>query len=219
MRMRNVTFLVDGFNLYHSIEHVGRYANNGCYKWLDLWSLCASYLSSFRGNSQIKEVYYFTAFATHLSRPDTVFRHKSYIKCLTDTGVTPIYGRFKRKDITCSICHRKFVRHEEKETDVSIAVKLMELLCSNSPNNSYDCDVIVIISGDTDIAPAVRTALKIVPNADIWFAFPPGRKNRELADITGKSIDIKGKALAQHQLPNPYILSNGVVINKPTEWE
>lgn len=218
MYMRNITFLIDGFNLYHAIQD-GQNNGDGCQKWLDIRSLCLSYLSAIGGNLQLQNIFYFTALATHLNRPDTVFRHQSYIRCLTDTGVTPIYGRFKPKTVRCPLCHAKFTRYEEKETDVSIAVKLMELLCSNSvPQDNQKCDVLVLITGDTDIAPAVRTAMKLSADTEIWFAFPPWRKNRELSNITGKSLNIKAKNLSKHQFPDPYIHSDGTIINKPSEW-
>jgi hypothetical protein len=56
--------------------------------------------------------------------------------------------------------------HEEKETDVAIACKLLELLCQGR------CDTAVLMTGDTDIAPAIRTAKLLYPTADIAVAFP-----------------------------------------------
>ena len=216
--MSNVTFLVDGFNLYHSIEDI-RDETGVCLKWLDLNSLCSSYLPLFGKDARLQQVFYFTALATHLNRPDSVFRHKTYIRSLEDTGVKPIYGRFKPKRITCPLCHKPFQRHEEKETDVGIAVKLMELLCSNTGDPpSRRCDIIVLVTGDTDLAPAVRTAMRLTNKDDIWFAFPPNRKNKELARITGKSFKINSGALSQCQFPDPVILSDGTALSKPTKW-
>jgi hypothetical protein len=64
--------------------------------------------------------------------------------------------------------------HEEKETDVAIACKLLELLCQGR------CDTAVLMTGDTDIAPAIRTAKLLYPTADIAVAFPFKRHNRDL---------------------------------------
>jgi uncharacterized LabA/DUF88 family protein len=45
---------------------------------------------------------------------------------------------------------------EEKKTDVALGVKAMELLHLDA------CDTLVIVSGDTDFAPAMRTAKRLM---------------------------------------------------------
>jgi len=74
------------------------------------------------------------------------------------------------------------------------------------------------MTGDTDLAPAVRTAVRLTNNDDIYFAFPHNRKNKELAQITEKSFQMKIKSYQRHQLPDPYTLRDGTLINKPLAW-
>lgn len=208
--MRTI-FLIDGFNLYHSVVDIGK-EDIGCnVKWLDIYSLCKSYLHLIGKHATIESVYYFSAMAYHLNDPNVIKRHEDYIKCLAETRIIVQLSRFKEKTITDSQ-GRKFIRHEEKETDVSIASKLFEVLYKDM------CDSVVIITGDTDLAPAVKTVKKLFPNKYVIFAFPYRRKNEELVTLAPGSFKIRKGSYIKHQFPNPFKLSNGTEIFKPPSW-
>jgi hypothetical protein len=104
------------------------------------------------------------------------------------------------------------VKHEEKETDVAISVKLIELFLLDR------CDTAVLVSGDTDIAPAVRAARSLYPSKSICFLFPYRRKNNELDKLSHASFHIKKERYLKHQSPDPFILPNGQPISKPAKW-
>lgn len=211
--MNRVCFIVDGFNLYHSIEDIAKDNNGLCLKWLNVKSLCSGFLYLLGNNAQLENIYYCTALAFHLNDQRIIDRHENYIKCLEDLGIEVIRSGFKRKYIRCGLCNRKFLRHEEKETDVAIGIKVLELLYENA------CDSIVIVSGDTDIAPAVRFAVERFPNVDVRFAFPYKRKNDELQQLSTKSFRIKKIKYQNNQLDNPLVLSDGITtLNKPQSW-
>lgn len=212
--MKRVTFLIDGFNLYHSIRDLYKFEKIKA-KWLDINSLCSSYVQLFGKGALMHEIYYFSAIATHLSQnqPDTIQRHKEYMHCLENTGIKIILGRFKEKRIFCSNCRSTLIRHEEKETDVSIAIRLFELFHNDL------CDIAVIVSGDTDLAPAVRSCYLNFPKKDICFCFPYRRKMKELAKIsTLQSFSISSKSYLKNQFSNPYKLINGTQMIKPITW-
>ena len=206
-------FLIDGFNVYHSTLEIKSRTGNKV-KWLDYYSLCKSYLSQVGGGATLEAVYYFSAYADHLkdNNPDIVKRHKAYIKCLKDRDIIVQMGRFKPKTVKCSLCKRKFIKHEEKETDVAIASKMLELLAKD------ECDSVVLITGDTDLSPAVKTAQSIYEDKKIIFAFPYRRGSDELAKIAPGSFLMSYKNYMKHQLPDPYTLSSGKVISKPASW-
>ena len=63
--------------------------------------------------------------------------------------------------------------HEEKETDVTIAVKMFELAQSGT-------DTIVVVSGDTDLRAAVDGVRRCYPSVRVHVAFPPHRVNKDL---------------------------------------
>jgi uncharacterized LabA/DUF88 family protein len=165
-----VAFVVDGFNVYHSLREAARASPNRSMKWLDLQALCASYTATVFGPwAVLAGVYYFSALAKHLEadNPDVVKRHQSYIDALRVSGVEVTLSNFKGKDnyipferctfriwpfrrfvrLPLSGCTIHFRKHEEKETDVAIATKMFELL------HTGVCDTVVIVSGDTDLSP------------------------------------------------------------------
>jgi len=135
-----------------------------------------------------------------------------YMSCLRSTGISVELARFKKKEIYCPNCGKNFVGHEEKETDVAIAAKLFEVCVTN------EADTMILMTGDTDLAPAVRSCKRLFPTKLIFFAFPYRRTNAELSAIAPESISIKQKSYLRNQLPNPFILQDGSVIHKPSAW-
>ena len=101
---------------------------------------------------------------------------------------------------------------EEKETDVAISAALLELLFKDA------ADVIVLVTGDTDLAPAVRTAQRLFPTKELCFAFPYKRQNSELQNMVRRHFKIRGREYVKHRLPNPVVLPGGRQITKPSAW-
>ncbi|MFC1485820.1 NYN domain-containing protein [Candidatus Latescibacterota bacterium] len=212
--MDRTVFLIDGFNLYHSLIDAEKISKSKGTKWLDIKSLCISYLSQVGNDAQIEDIYYFSAIACHYKRrePSKIKRHKDYISCLEDSGIKIVLGRFKLRPIKCKRCNNRIKNYEEKETDVAIASKLLELSFMNK------CDSLVIMSGDTDLIPAIRTVKQHVKNKRIIIAFPYGRKNDDLIRIVHHHFKISLNMIQKNQLPNPYIMQNGTHITKPVTW-
>ena len=212
MRIRTI-FLVDGFNIYHSVVDIAHHFSGLSLKWLDIYSLCNSFLHLVGKNAALECVYYFSALAYHLNDPSVIARHKSYIKCLRETGIKVQLSRFKPKTIKCPYCEKRIIRHEEKETDVAIAATLFTVL------HKDECDCVVLMTGDTDLASAVRTAKILFPRKHIIFAFPYKRHNRELQNLAPGSFKIHKNSYVRHQLPDPFPLSDGTQIQKPPCWQ
>ncbi|MGB3515782.1 MAG: NYN domain-containing protein [Elainellaceae cyanobacterium] len=212
--MNRITFLIDGFNLYHSLCCASKDSNGTSTKWLDLRGLCSGYLHIFGQDAVLEDIYYFSALAEHLdaTNPGVTKRHKSYIECLRATGVTTEISRFKKKEIRCPYCKEKHTKYEEKETDVSLALKLLELFVADQ------CDTAVLVTGDTDLAPAYRTAKNLFSGKKVVFAFPYKRKNKELAKLAPGSFEISRKKYGQHQFPNPVIALDQSEVFKPENW-
>lgn len=208
--MNRVTFLIDGFNLYHSIIDLGRFQNLHV-KWLNIHSFCSSFLYLISKDANLAEIYYFSTFAHHLNDPNVIKRHRDYIECLKSTGIIPEMGRFKPKDVTCPL-RGKFIKHEEKETDIAIAARLFEVMFNNK------CDAVVLLTGDTDLTPAVKASTSLFPSKTILFAFPYRRYNRELKLLLPGSFKIHAKTYVRHLFPDPVHLPDGSRIHKPTSW-
>ena len=95
---------------------------------------------------------------------------------------------------------------------MAIAVKLLEVLVKD------ECDTVALVTGDTDLAAAYRTADALFPGKRIVFAFPYRRKNKELAKLAPGSFEVKKEQYRRHQFSDPYVLSTGHEIQKPSSW-
>jgi uncharacterized LabA/DUF88 family protein len=214
--MNRTSFLIDGFNLYHSVKTASRDLgmSGGGTRWLDIRSLCESFLHLIGNNAQTSDIYYFSALAKHLEmrKPDVTIHHKSYIRCLEDSGVIVELHRFKKSLTFCQKCNQTFNRREEKETDVAMATRMLELLFLDK------CDTIVLVTGDTDVVPAVKTAQRIFSNNEIVFLMPYKRHNKELAILGSKHFDVSSQNYTKHQFADPFITKKGKSIIKPLSW-
>jgi uncharacterized LabA/DUF88 family protein len=211
--MNRTVFIIDGFNLYHSVREAARSTGGKGTKWLNVKELCNSYLHLIGDNAALANIYYFSALAKHLDStdPQKTRRHRTFLDCLRSTGVRVELSRFKEKSIWCYHCKNTIIRHEEKETDVAIAARLFESFQTD------ESDTAVIMSGDTDIAPVVRTAQKLFPEKNVVFAFPFRRKNKELAQLVSFSFQINKKQYFKYQFPEKVKVS-GRTLKKPTGW-
>jgi len=213
--MNRVVFLADGFNLYHALAQAQRDAGGATAKWLNLMSLCSSFLplvgKASGERATLERVYYFSAPPTHRSQGKQD-RHTLYVRCLRATGVSVELARFKSKQVWCPSCRQYFVTHEEKETDVAIATRLFEVC------HADEAESVVLLTGDTDLAPTVRACKRLFPAKLILFAFPYRRTNSELAAISPESFSIKRRSCLRHQFPDPLTLPDGTSVTKPANW-
>lgn len=106
---------------------------------------------------------------------------------------------------------KTFTRYEEKETDVAVGIKVLELLHRNA------ADRVVLVTGDTDVAPAVRTTKALFPASQVCFVFPWNRKMKVLAQIADQCFTMDKHKYRQHQLPDPFTV-NGKTFHKPASW-
>ncbi len=154
-----VSAFIDGFNLYHALKRL----DGDHLLWLDLWTLMERQL--LRNTESLRSVYYFSAFATWL--PEEKERHESYVNALKARGVTAIMGHFKEKDRKCPKCNNRWRGHEEKETDVNIALHLF----NQAYKNGYD--KALLVTRDSDLKPAVEMVLREFPHKNITVVAPP----------------------------------------------
>ena len=202
--------LVDGFNLYHSLKLCGEQTGIPA-KWLDLRAVFSSFLPHIGRDAELGEVYYCTALAHHIAerKPGVVSRHRSYIAALEATGVSILEGRFKEGRTWCKHCRKEHSRWEEKESDVALALRVLEVF------HSEQADAVMLVTGDTDLVPAVLTARRLFPGRLIYTVFPYKRKNNELAKASHRSFNLKPATYARCQLPETVELPGGRTVKKP----
>ncbi len=207
-------FFVDGFNLYHSICDAQKILPGKQLKWLDIHNLCKKHLHLIGHEAVLSQVSYFTAYAYHLAykNPNKISRHKAYTRALTATGVKVNESHFKKKDVYDAETGKKIIAHEEKETDVALACAVLE------EANKGSFDTAVIVTGDTDLRPVISTFGRMNPEKKLLFAFPFGRKNKELAKISPDSFAFSAESYAKHQFPDKVLLPSGKFVHKPKEW-
>ena len=110
---------VDGLNLYHGI----RSANLDRYLWLDISKLASSLL---RKRQKLLATKYFVARFPAQHRRAAARRQHAYLSALTAIDELEIVeGRFQSHPTTCDECGAVRQRHEEKMTDVNLAIRLV----------------------------------------------------------------------------------------------
>ncbi|AXB45775.1 hypothetical protein A4R43_27540 [Amycolatopsis albispora] len=121
-------------------------------------------------------------------------------------------GRFQEKDRHCRNCQSTWTVYEEKETDVSIAVALIEA----GVNDEFD--VALILSADSDLCPAVRALGRLRPDKRVVAAFPPRRRSGELRRAVNAAFTIGDAKLRQAQMPAKVVTATGVTLDRPAHW-
>ena len=196
---------IDGFNLYHGLMQ----ARLGSSRWLDLGEMSRSLLGDAR---RLELVRYFTTRAR--SRPGDAERQSVYIDALQAHGAIEIdFGFFlRKKGIKCSQCQNSWPYYEEKKTDVNIAVRLL--------NDAFDdrFDVALIVSGDSDLVPAIESVKIRYPDKRLIVAFPPKRRSYDLEAAAHSSFSILNSQIRASRLPNPVVTSEGIELRAPMGW-
>ncbi len=207
-------FLVDGFNLYHSIESLLKSHPAKKVKWLDLHALARNTIHLVDPKAAVIKVVYFTALAHHLHKvnPSKLARQEAYIRALTASKVEVVKGRFQSKDVFASDRQEYVKAHEEKETDVAIACRLLLAGFQN------EADIVVIVTADTDLRPAVETFNLLNPSKRVLFAFPWNRKNSILATLAPSSFSLGPEHYETSQFPPAVKLPSGKHVHKPETW-
>lgn len=202
--MSNVVVYIDGFNLYNGLRD--KYGKR--FLWLDLETLCQSLLLP---DQRLKRVHYFTAAVR--SRPDSLRRQQKFWNALAiQCPLVDIHrGRFQEKTVTCRSCGTSWRTYEEKETDVGIAVALVE----DAARQAFD--TALIVSADSDLCPAVRAARRLHPSAWIVAAFPPARRSGELGAAVDAAFTIARTKLASSLLPEQ-VHGHGQTYGRPGSW-
>lgn len=209
-----VSVYVDGFNLYYGLKSAGLRR----FYWLDMARLASQIVQP---GSTLGAVKYFTARtsgklpldtpAEALDRAQGQARQANYLAALKAVGgVDIIEGKYQSKPRSCKSCGAPYYRHEEKMTDVSIATELLK----DAHLNLYD--VAILVSGDSDLSPAIRAVHQLFAGKKVIVAFPPDRPSGHLRRMTS-TFTINRAHLAQSQLPNP-VVSGVDTYRRPVEW-
>ena len=195
--MTSVAAYIDGFNLYYGMKN--KFARR--YLWLDLVEL----VQHLRPEDEVAVVRYYTTLVR--SEPEASARQQHYLEALKSNCGPKLdlqLGWFKPKKLApckqCSEdwlcgCPRKVRSYEEKETDVALAVAMVADAARGL------ADLTLLVSADSDFAPAIRAVKQVRPEQHVILAMPPGnpRPHKRFNDVGYFSIN--ETALRRSQLP------------------
>lgn len=225
-------FFVDGYNLFYGLLAGTEF------KWLDLPAPLQHILHVQEPQSRVASISYFTAGV----KPDLASRgilskqaQDTYIRAIKARGVEVYFGRhrlepgraprFIDKSTPASRSDQVDIwQLEEKETDVHLAISMYRLATRQSTVvPEHRIEQIVLVSADTDMAPALRAlredypALRIgviLPHREGIKREPPGSL-LECAHWTRRSISVE--ELRTHQFP-PRVPTRKRPACKPDYW-
>lgn len=179
---------IDGFNLYFSVIK-----QNPSWKWLNL----EAYFEAIRPDDAIDRIYYFTAIVepkrAHSAKRERQASYLNALKTLPRTEI--IYGTYRQRSVRCgAVCRKKYDTPEEKKTDVNIAIRMID----DALNGRVDR--IILVSGDSDMEPAVEYILKACPKVRVLVYIPQDPKHpHERNNRHYKQLGAKVKPLREYQ--------------------
>lgn len=212
---KRCTIYVDGFNWYFGV-----FQHRPAWKWLNV----QSFFEALRVDEEVVAVKFFTALVEpqkHVSpRRD---RHRRYLKALaTLPKVSIILGKYQERTVTCGAreCPRRleYSVPEEKKTDVNIAVNLLEDAIRGLT------DTMVVVSGDSDLEPAVEWVRRNHPQIKITVYIPvleDERHQRRNDNYQRMGVACRPLPLAdlpRHLLPPTVVVNAQETVTRPPEW-
>lgn len=176
------SFFIDGYNVFYGL------LAGTPYKWLDLPSLLHAITHENDPRSQVAEIHYFTSPV----KPTLATRglqskqaQDTYVRALKARGVQVHWGRhrldhrlaprFVSRDVPASRQDQVDIWNlEEKETDVRIGIAMYRLAAKQcwAPGAEDRIQQLVLVSGDTDMTPALEAIREDFPHLRIGIILP-----------------------------------------------
>lgn len=203
-KKERVIAYIDGFNLYFGMREAGF---DQC-RWLNIRKLVESLLQP---NQKLVGVKYYTSRVSN--NPDKQKRQSIYIDALESTNLEIFYGNYQDGSEECRRCGHRWRTAKEKMTDVNIATAIIV----DAYEDSYD--MAMLISGDSDLTPAIKAVHSLFVKKRVFIAFPPKRHNNSMALVAKGSLIIGRKKLADSQFDEEINSKTGYKLKIPIEWK
>ncbi|MBI5707069.1 MAG: NYN domain-containing protein [Armatimonadetes bacterium] len=201
---------IDGFNLYYGLAKP-----LGC-KWVDL----QQHFERQFPQDDILFIGFYEALVTGPNRAN----QEAYLDALqTKPKVRVVLGEMKPKRRECRVAGcdykgpRDYPGFEEKHTDVSIAIAIVD----DTHRGLYD--KLIVVTGDTDIVPAIALAKKRRPEQQIVTCIPALDKERilgakPLVDVSDRYTRVDAGLFPHCQFPTSFLDTTGVKHTRPNSW-
>lgn len=221
--MKKVIFYIDGFNFYYGLRDAaekidGKPESNRWKKfyWIDFVKFCSGFL---KDDEQLVYVKYFTARPVNKGKRERQNKLMEVNSKINNDLLKIYYGKYVDKEIKClATCKEKFLYPEEKQTDVNIAITILEDYVSGL------CDKTVLISADSDLLPPLKTVSKLNKrkggNHEIEVLFPPGRYSSDIQNsefLSVKKLQSYRSRFNKALLPTDVKLKDGIT-SAPPKW-
>lgn len=205
-KSQRVVFYIDGFNFYYGL----REKNWKQFYWLDITNFCRSLI---KPSHTLVNVNYFSALP--LNHSGKVRRQDKFFKANSINQEFVLHlSEHKPKNKICNQCGHTIISSEEKQTDVKIACEILKNCSKNI------CDLSIIISGDSDLIPAIRSAKEINRRHQVMVFFPPNRITHEIKNYVDGFRDLSQykKKFNENKFPD-IIRVNNTDVQIPEKWK
>jgi uncharacterized LabA/DUF88 family protein len=124
-------------------------------------------------------------------------------------------GHFKKKDRQCFACKSKWVAHEEKETDVSIGIALVNDAHRGRFERAY------LVTRDSDLTPAVKMVRAEFPKMEIVTVAPPFMAHsQDLLKVCNSKKKINASQVKDSLFPKNVLNPDGsIAATRPPKYD
>ena len=200
MGVRTAAF-VDGLNLYYGLQEDGLLK----FRWLDIGgmvgSLAADAGARLEKSLDVIRVVYCTS---SVRDRQAARRQDIYLQALEQhcAHFEILRGSYEEKSRQCTDCGASVGFQTEKQTDVNLAVEMVK---DAAQPVGQRAEVQLLVTGDTDLVPAVRAVQSY--GVDVVVIAPParGRTRESFTAVASKYLRVNRRHLRDHPLPDPVL--------------
>ena len=200
MGVRTTAF-VDGLNLYHGIRDEKLLK----FRWLDVEGMVESLAADAgaRLGSPLEVIR--VVYCTSLVRDRQAARRQDiYLQALEQhcAHIEILRGSYEEKSRQCTDCGASVGFQKEKQTDVNLAVEMVK---DAAKPVGQRAEVQILVTGDTDLLPAVRAVRSY--GVAVVMVSPParGRTRESFTAIASGYLRVNRRHLRHHPLPDPVL--------------
>lgn len=207
MEKQRVIVYVDGFNFYYGLKKNPKWRR---FYWLDIVSFFDFFMKPYQ---ELVCVKYFSAKPNNIDR---AHRQNAFFQANKENPrFKLILGKYLSKTIKCYNCGYEIHTYEEKESDVRIATQIVH------DANQHNCDIIIIVSADSDMLPAIELAQEA--GVQVFVYFPPFHFSNSLSHaVPSRPINLERyeSRFKKCILPDVvHLKSANFDLNIPPKWK
>jgi uncharacterized LabA/DUF88 family protein len=120
-------------------------------------------------------------------------------------------GKFSLRERKCPLCRGRYQAHEEKKTDINIAITLL----ADAVEDKFD--TALILSGDSDLAPVTTKLKQLCPGKKTGIIVQHNQSAMNLKQHADFFKKIQTRDLKKSLLPEQ-VTYNGKIVTAPVGW-